>query len=168
MVGWILGKLKWLTILCAVGGPIVALACWQDGNRRRDVMAMGVQTEATIESATRVKRRRGGTSYKLDLSWTDAAGLKRKVEEVSISHALADKLIVDNRLAADTLPIKYMPGEAGSPKESENVVVLEDKAYQEQTDRELVYVGLGAGALGLVGAALFFLPRRRRHEAVAA
>lgn len=167
MVGWILGKLKWLTILCAVGGPIVALACWQDGNRRRDVMTMGVQTEATIESATRVKRRRGGTSYKLDLSWTDA-GLKRKVEEVSISHALADKLIADNRLAADTLPIKYMPGEAGSPKESENVVVLEDTAYQEQTDRELVYVGLGAGALGLVGAALFFLPRRRRHEAVAA
>ncbi len=36
MVGWVLGKLKWLTILCAVGGPIVALACWQDGTRRRD------------------------------------------------------------------------------------------------------------------------------------
>ena len=95
MVGWILGKLKWLTILCAVGGPVVALACWQDGNRRRDVMAMGIQTEATIESATRVKRRRGGTNYKLDLSWTDASGLKRTVEEVSISHALADKLAAE-------------------------------------------------------------------------
>ncbi|BAU91322.1 hypothetical protein MPPM_2717 [Methylorubrum populi] len=168
MVGWILGKLKWLTILCAIGGPIVAVACWQDGNRRQDVMAMGVQTEATIESATRVKRRRGGTSYKLDLSWTDGSGITRKVEEVSISHALADKLIVDNRLAADTLPIKYIPGEAGSSKESENVVVLDDTAYQEQTDRELVYVGTGAGILGLIGAALFFLPRRRRGEAIAA
>lgn len=165
---WLLGKLKWLTLLCAVGGPILALACWQDGNRRRDVMAMGVQTEATIESATRVKRRRGGTNYKLDLSWTDASGLKRKVEEVSISHALANQLIVDNRLAADTLAIKYMPGEAASPTESENVIVLEDTAYQEQTDRELVYVGTGAGVLGLIGAALFVLPRRRRNAAVAA
>lgn len=74
MFGWILGKLKWLTVLCAIGGPILAFACWQDGNRRRDVMAMGIQTEATIDSATRVKRRRGGTNYKLDLSWMDRGG----------------------------------------------------------------------------------------------
>ncbi|CAO4145688.1 LPXTG cell wall anchor domain-containing protein [Methylorubrum thiocyanatum] len=168
MVGWILGKLKWLTVLCAVGGPIVALACWQDGNRRRDVMAMGIQTEATVDSATRVKRRRGGTSYKLDLSWTDGGGVRRKVEEVSISHALAAQVIVDDKLAVERLPIKYIAGEAGSPKFDENVVILADTAHQEQTDQELVYVGSAAGFLGLIGAALFFLPRRRRREAVAA
>lgn len=169
MAGWILGKLKWLTVLCAVGGPILAFACWQDGNRRRDVMATGLQAEATIESATRVKRRRGGTSYKLDLSWTDAGGLRRKVEAVSISHALAAQVIVENRLAIDSLPIKYVPGESGSLKADENVIVLDDTAYQEQTDQELVYAGAGAGVLGLIGSALFFLPRRRRqHEAVTA
>ena len=167
MVGWILGKLKWIMILCAVGGPIVALACWQDGHRRRDVMAMGVQTEAAIDSATRVKRRRGGTTYKLDLSWADGGGLRHKAEGVSISHALAAQLIVDDQLAVASLPIKYIVGEAGSPKGDENVIVLDDTAHQEQTDRELIYVGSGAGVVGLIGAGLFFLPRRRR-EAVAA
>ncbi|MEH3119575.1 MAG: hypothetical protein PGN25_18830 [Methylorubrum populi] len=168
MVGWILGKLKWLAVLCAVGGPIVAFGCWQDGQRRREVMATGVQAEASIDGATRVKRRRGGTSYKLDLSWQDAGGLQRKAEGVSISHALAGQLIVENRLVADTLPIKYASADAGSPKADENVIILDDNAHQEQTDREMIYVGAGAGVLGLIASALFFLPWRRRREAVAA
>ncbi|WP_238253504.1 hypothetical protein [Methylorubrum podarium] len=131
-------------------------------------MAMGLQTEATIDGATRVKRRRGGTTYTLDLSWTDGGGLKRKVEEVSVSPALAAQLIADNHLVVDRIPIKYIPGEAGSPKQDENIIVLDDTAYQEKTDEELVYAGAGAGVLGLAGSALFFLPRRRRRDAVAA
>jgi len=168
MVGWLLGKLKWLTVLCAIGGPILAFACWQDGNRRRDVMAMGIQTEATIDSATRVKRRRGGTNYKLDLSWMDRGGLRRQAEGVSISHALAAQVIVDNQLAIDRLSIKYIAGEAGSLRADDNIIILDDTAHQERTDAELVYVGMGAGVVGLIGAAVFFLPRRRRRDAVAA
>ncbi len=167
MVGWILGKLKWLAVLCAVGGPILAVACWQDGERRKEVMATGIQAEAAIDSATRVKRRRGGTSYKLDLSWTDAGGLRHRAEGVSISHALAEQIIVDDKLVADALAIKYAKAEAGS-KGDENVIVLADTAHQSDSDEAMIYVGAGAGILGLIGSGLFFLPRRRRTEAVAA
>ncbi len=171
MVGWIVGKLKWLLLVCAVGGPILALSCWYDGNRRRDVMANGVQATASIESATRVKRRRGGTSYKLDLVWSDAGGLRRRAEEVSISHGLARQIVVDDRLVVGDLPIKYMPvGTTSSDRvdPSENLILLDDTAHQEQTDREMVYLGSGAGVVGLLGAALMFLPWRRRREPVPA
>jgi hypothetical protein len=174
MVGWIVGKLKWVLVICAVGGPVVALSCWQDANRRREVMASGVETVAAIDSATRVKRRRGGTTYKLDLSWRDPGGLQHRAEEVTISHELARQIIVEDRLTVGSLPIKYMRGEAGAGQGSregasaaENLIILPDTAHQEQTDQELVYVGAGAGLAGLIGSALMFLPRRRREPVAA-
>ncbi len=185
MVGWIVGKLKWLLVICAVGGPIVALSCWHDGNRRRDVMANGVETVAAIDNATRLKRRRGGTTYKLDLSWRDAGGLEHKVEDVTISHELARQIIVDDRLTVGSLPIKYMRSEAGAGQgsgqgsgegtkasargsaPSENLIVLPDAAHQERTAEELVYVGAGVGVVGALGCALVFRPRRRRDPVAA-
>lgn len=169
MVGWIVGKLKWLLVICALGGPIVALSCWHDGNRRRDVMANGVETVAVIDNATRVKRRRGGTTYKLDLSWRDAGGVAHRAEDVSISHEFARQIIVDDRLMAASLPIKYMrAGTTEGASASENLVVLPDTAHQERTDAELVAIGAGVGGVGVLGCALMFLPWRRRREAVPA
>jgi nitrate reductase gamma subunit len=43
---------------------------------------------------------------------------------------------------------------------------LDDTAHQERSDQELVYAGMGAGVVRLIGAPLFFL--RRRRDAVAA
>ncbi|AWN36807.1 hypothetical protein [Methylobacterium radiodurans] len=169
MVGWIVGKLKWLLVICAVGGPIVTLSCWHDGNRRREVMANGVETVAAIDNAKRVKRRRGGTTYKLDLSWRDAGGVEHRVEDVTISHEFARQIIVEDRLVAASLPIKYMRGGTGEGTlASENLIVLPDTAHQEQTDAELVYVGAGVGVVGVIGCALMFRPRRRRREPVPA
>ncbi|CAO4141133.1 hypothetical protein [Methylorubrum extorquens] len=45
---------------------------------------------------------------------------------------------------------------------------MDDTAHQERTDLELVYAGMGAGVVRLIGATLFFLPRRRQCDAVAA
>lgn len=169
MVGWIVGKLKWLLVICMVGGPIVALSCWQDGLRRQEVMSEGIEAVAAIEAATRVKRRRSGTTYKLDLSWNDAGGLRHDAKDVTISHDLARQVIVEDRLIANALPIKYMRAssdsrERGSTLAGENLIILPDSAYQEQSDHELIYVGAGAGIFGLIGSALMFLPWRRRRE----
>ncbi|BDL39915.1 MULTISPECIES: hypothetical protein [Methylorubrum] len=43
---------------------------------------------------------------------------------------------------------------------------MDDTAHQERTDWELVYAGMGAGVVRLIGATLFF--QRRRRDAVAA
>lgn len=45
-------------------------------------------------------------------------------------------------------------------------IILDDTAHQERTDWELVYAGMGAGVVRLIGATLFF--QRRRRDAVAA
>lgn len=171
MVDWIVGKLKWLLLVCMVGGPIVAFGCWQDGERRREVMAGGTETVADIDGATRVKRRRGGTTYKLDLAWDDGNGQRHIANDVTISPEFARQVIVNDRLTVGSLAIKFMPSpgdgatrDDGLAVEKENLIILHDTAHQEQTDQELVYVGAGAGIFGMIGSALMFLPWRRRRE----
>ncbi|WP_158020088.1 hypothetical protein [Methylorubrum extorquens] len=45
---------------------------------------------------------------------------------------------------------------------------MDDTAHQEGADGELVYAGIGAGVVRLIGATLFFLRRCRQCDAVAA
>ena len=44
------------------------------------------------------------------------------------------------------------------------MIIADDAAKQADQDREMIYVGAGAGAIGIVGSALFFLLGRRRSE----
>lgn len=160
MLGWLFGKIKWLLIIAAIGGPGLAFFSWQDAERRKTVMADGIETEATIEGATRTKGRRSGTSYKIDLSWTDAQGKARTAKDIGISRSYADKIIIADKLMAGTTRIRYL----AEPGESENLIVSADENAQETTDQEMIYVGGGAGAVGLAGLALIFLVGRRRQQ----
>lgn len=160
MLGWLFGKLKWILLIAAVGGPALAFFCWQDAQRRQDVMARGIEATASIDGATRTKRRRGGTSYKIDLSWNDAQGTARTAKEVGISTAYANRIIADNKLTADTTKIRYIADEGDAP----NVIISDDASHQEQTDQEMVVVGGVAGGVGIIGSALIFLLGRRRQQ----
>ncbi|MCE4224247.1 hypothetical protein HCU64_10835 [Methylobacterium sp. C25] len=159
MQGWLFGKLKWLLLIAAIGGPVLAFFCWQDGERRKDVMARGVETTASIDGATRTKGRRSGTSYKIDLSWTDAQGTRHKAKDVSVSTEYADRIIVDNKIAVDSTKIRYIADGAETP----NLIISDDESHQEETDRIMIYVGAGAGIIGLLGSGLIFSRSRRRQ-----
>jgi hypothetical protein len=161
MQGWLFGKLKWLLLIAAVGGPALAFFCWQDGERRKDVMAHGVDATAAIDGATRTKGRRGGTTYKIDLTWTDAQGNTQTAKEVSVSSSFANRIIVDNKITVDSTRIRYLADGSDKP----NLIVSDDETNQEETDQAMVYVGAGAGLIGLIGSGLIFgLGRRRQPQ----
>lgn len=159
MLAWIFGKLKTLLLLAAIGGPALAGYMWWDEMRIRDVETRGIETVATIESATRVKRRRGGTSYDVDLAWQDKAGKQRNAKRVAVSTAFAGLIIRDDRIIRDKLRIKYLPDEIDATP-----ILVEDAGRQAETDRDLMWVGAGAGAVGLVGWLLMLLAGRRRQQ----
>jgi hypothetical protein len=161
IIGWIAGKIKWLLLIAAVGGPVVAYMSWQDGERVKKVVAEGIEAQASVEGATRTKRRRSGTSYTVDLAWKDASGQDRKAEKVSISHQFANRIISNDRLTVDTLPIKYLATEQGK----DSVIIRDDADQQADLDHEMIYVGAGAGIIGILGSGLWFLLGRRRPEA---
>lgn len=160
IVGWITGKIKWLLLIAAIGGPVLAFFSWQDGERVRKIAAQGIEAQASVEGATRTKRRRGGTSYSVDLAWKDAAGKDRTAEKISVSTQFANRIIANDKLTVDSLKIKYLPDEPGK----DAVIIADDAAKQADQDSEMIYVGAGAGAIGIVGSALFFLLGRRRQE----
>ncbi len=160
IVGWITGKIKWLLLIAAIGGPVLAFFSWQDGERVRTIAAKGIEAQASVEGATRTKRRRGGTSYSVDLAWKDAAGKDRSAEKVSVSNEFANRIVRNDKLTVDTLKIKYLPDEPGK----DAVIIADDAARQADQDSEMIYVGAGAGAIGILGSGLFFLLGRRRSE----
>jgi hypothetical protein len=160
IIGWIAGKIKWALLLAAIGGPVIAYFSWQDGERIRRIAAQGVETQASVEGATRSRSKRGVTSYAIDLAWKDAAGQDRKAEKISVSRQFADRIIANDRLTVGSLRIKYLPDEPGKS----GVVLVEDAAKQAETDSEMIYVGAGAGLIGIVGSGLFFLGGRRRER----
>ena len=160
MIGWIFGKLKSLFLLAALGGPALAGFMWWDAEHIKDVETRGVEATAAINGATRVKRRRGGTSYEIDLGWKDQKGEARAATAVSISNAFADHIIRDEKIIRDTVRIKYLADDLDAKP-----ILLEDAARQADTDRELIWVGAGAGVIGICGSLIFFLSARRKRTA---
>ena len=158
--GWIVGKIKWLLLIAAIGGPVLAYTGWEDGQRLKLVQAAGITATASIDGGTRTKRRRSGTTHKVNLSWTDAQGKARSAQDVLISRRLADRIIVGDSLVVDQMPIKYM----AAVEDNENVIILDDQAEKADTNAGMIALGAGGGAFGLVGAGLMFWLGSRRRE----
>src|SRR5262245_55842230 len=158
MLAWLIDKVRWLLLVAAVGGPALAYYSWSDAERIRDVETNGVEAVAVIEGATRTQRRRGGTSYSLDLAWKDSKGAVRKAEKVAVSRGFADKIIQNDKLTRDALRIKYLRDDP-----TVTPVLVEDANRQEEQDAFMVQAGVGAGAVGIAGSALMLLLRRRRQ-----
>lgn len=150
---WIVGKLKWLFIIAAIGGPVFAFLGWTDVNRVNNVMAKGVEAEARITSAVRKKGRRSGTSYYVNLAWKDASGTEHTADDIRVSTALAGRLFQNDRFdSSRPVRIKYL---ADQP-DKDGVVIVADAKESLQTDQFMLYAGGIVGAVGLFGCALVF------------
>jgi hypothetical protein len=74
--------------------------------RLERLLTRGLTAEATIDGVD-VHRSRYGTTYKLNLSWTDAAGATRH-QTVGLSEDFAPKIVSYDRATRSSLPIKYL------------------------------------------------------------
>jgi hypothetical protein len=160
MIAWILGRVKWLFLVAAVGGPVLAYIGYSEATEIRDVMARGRDATALIDSGTIKKGRKSGTSYTLNLSWDEGGGRTRTVEKVSISSNMADAVIVGDKIVRDKVKIKYL---ADAP--DIKPVIVEDAARRLQNQDDMLPVGVGAGVVGAIGAA--FMLMRDRKKALA-
>lgn len=147
-----MGKLKWLLVIAAIGGPVSAFLGWQDVDRVNNVLAKGVEGNATIVSAVRKKGRKSGTSYYVNLAWKDASGSDRTASDIRVSNAMAGRLFQNDRIMVDSVKIKYL---ADQP-EKEGLVLVDDAKEEIELDRFMMYGGAIAGAIGLLGCGFVF------------
>ncbi|SIQ73516.1 hypothetical protein [Bosea sp. TND4EK4] len=146
----------WVWPMAASVGFVVSISSWRDGARIQQIAVEGIKAQASVERISR-KRTRSGTEYALDLAWTDTAGQPRKAATVSISGHLAQRILPNDKLAVDTLPVRYLPGET-----SESSAVLEDDAETQRKHQDvLTNWGIALSAVGLSGLAVIFFIRRR-------
>ncbi|BAT60625.1 hypothetical protein GJW-30_1_03173 [Variibacter gotjawalensis] len=164
IVGWILAKVKWLLLIAAVGGPIMAFISWNDAQHRQKVAKDGIEATAAIDGATRTKRKRGGTSYTVNLKWKDKNGKDMSADKVAVSNAYANQIIMGDRLRVATTRIKYLPAAENVVDAETGVIITADNDRQETTDGEMVYLGSGAGLVGILGFGAFWFFGRRREE----
>jgi hypothetical protein len=162
ILAWIVDRLRWLFLIVTGIGVVLVYLGWTDAARIRDLQANGVVATATIEGATRTKRRRGGESYTLKLSWRDAKGTLQTSDRVSVSNAFALRIIRDGKIMLNQVRIKYLADIDSEP------LVIDDASRQAETDDFMLTIGAYLTGGGAVGALLFFLLARRRRDAVAA
>jgi hypothetical protein len=153
MVAWILGKLKWLGLILALGPMAFAYFEYESAARDTLFAREGKEAVATIEGATKSTGRRRGTSYSANLSWRDDAGQTRRADKVSISSSLADKLFADNKIVRDSVKIRYIPNDpSASP-----MVTEERTPTVREPVRAVVNMLPLLVPISLIGAALFFV-----------
>jgi hypothetical protein len=163
MIGWLIGRIKWLFVVALLGGPVLAYFGWEEKQRFAEIEAKGVSAQAVVTGATETKRRRGGKSYSVDLAWKDAKGTPMKAEKVSISQTMANEIISASTVKAAVVPIKYI---ADQP--DVKPMIVHDAARLADGDELMIKLGLGAGGLGLLGTLGFFLLGRRKSAEGAA
>lgn len=138
-----------------MAGPGWAYYSWTELEKIKHVAADGTEVTATVDGGESRSGRRSGTSYTIHVIWPGAGDIQH-AEDVNITSEYAKKIIADDMLLIETAQIKYMPDDSGA------VVVVED-IPQLQADKDLmIWLGIGAGIVGLIGSAIFFLVGRRR------
>jgi hypothetical protein len=163
IVAWLVDRLRWLFLIAAGIGVVLVYMGYTDGARIRDLQANGVEATANIEGATRTKRRRGGESFTLKLSWRDAKGNALTSDSVPVSNTFANRVIRGGRIMLGSVRIKYLPdGSDIAP------LVIEDADSQTEKDDFMLKLGLGlTGGGGVLALLMFLLARRRREVAPA-
>ncbi len=151
-------QLKWVLLAASVAGPGFAYWSYTEAGKIEQVVASGVEAEAFVAGGTVTSGRRRGTTYKLDTIWADAEGAQHQ-DEIAISSEYAQQVIVDDTLQIETVHVKYVPGNAELPTS-----IAEAAATQLADKRLMVWLGIGAGIIGAIGSALFFVFGRNKKE----
>ena len=153
-----LSNIKWALLIAVVAGPAFAIWSFMQVQTFQRIGAEGVEATAVIDGGEVSKGRRSGTSYKIHAIW-DANGTER-AEDISISSEYAGKIIDGDYLTIEQAQIKYLPNE---PEVA--AVVAEDLPQQIADSQLMIYFGIGAGVVGAIGSAIFFLAGRKKKEA---
>ena len=154
LANW-LSNIKWALLLAIFAGPAFAYWSYTEVQKFNRISAEGVEATAVIDGGESHSGRRSGTTYKVHAIW-DANGTER-AENITISSAYAHKIIQDDYLTIESAQIKYLPNEPTA-----EAVVVEDIPNQIENSTLMIYLGAGAGVVGLIGSAIFFLGGRKK------
>jgi hypothetical protein len=157
MFGRWLNNLKWALVLAIFAGPAVAYFTWTEANAIRHVVADGVRADAVVDGGMVRSGRRSGRSYTLHAIWQTEAG--QRAEDVKISTTFADQIILDDAIMIDAVSLLYLPSEPDAP-----IVVADDADNQLADKQNLIWLGIGAGILGLVVSPIWFLIEARNRK----
>jgi hypothetical protein len=153
-----LSNLKWALVIAIFAGPGFAFWSFTEAQTLKRVMADGAEATAIVEGGESTSGRRRGTTYKIHAIWTDQAGAER-AESITISSEYAGKIIEDDFLMIDSVVVKYLANEPDVP-----AIVAEDGPTQIADKELMMWLGGGAGVIGLIGSAIFFLMGRKKPE----
>jgi hypothetical protein len=152
-----LSNLKWALVLAIFAGPGFAYWSFTEAQTTKRIMAEGVEATAVVDGGEIRSGRRSGTSYKIHAIWTDAAGAER-AENIPISSEYAGKILdEEDYLLIESVVVKYLANEPAVP-----AIVAEDGPTQVADKELMIMLGAGAGVVGLIGSALFFLVGRKK------
>jgi hypothetical protein len=157
LANW-LSNIKWALLLAIVAGPGFAVWSFMEMQTFQRIGAEGTEAAAVIDGGESRSGRRSGTTYKIHAIW-DANGTER-AENITISSEYAGKIIDGDYLLIESAQIKYLPNEP-----SVEAVVVEDLPQRIADAQLMIYLGIGAGVVGLIGSAIFFLTGRKKKEA---
>lgn len=148
-------QIKWLLLIAIVAGPGWAYYNWTELEKIKLVAAEGAEVAAVIDGGESRSRRRSGTSYTIHAIWPGEGNVQH-AEDISISSEYAKKIIADDMLLIETAQIKYMSDGSGP-------TIVVDDIPQQQADKQLmIWLGIGAGVIGAIASAIFFIAGRRR------
>jgi len=153
-----LSNLKWALVIAIFAGPAIAYFSYTEAQTFKRIAAEGVEATAVVDGGESRSGRRSGTTYKIHAIWTDAKGAER-AENIEVSSEYAHSIIEGDYLTVDSVNVKYLP------EEPDTQAIVATDATQRIADKELVmWLGVGGGVLGLIGAPIFFLAGRKKPE----
>jgi hypothetical protein len=155
LANW-LSQWKWALVIAIFAGPAFAYWSFTEGQTFKRIMADGIETTAVVDGGESRTRRGVTTSTKIHAIWTDANGAER-AESIEVSSEYAKKIIDGDYLVIEEAKIKYLPDEPDV-----EAIVTEDGPQRVKDEEMMMYLGGGAGVIGLIGAPIVFLAGRKK------
>ncbi len=123
------------------------------------------RAKAHITNHNTIHGKGDSTDYKINISWSDAAGKKREVENLSVSDDVWKRLASGDRLVTSEIPIKYLESD-----QEPRAILVWDADETLRLDLLVIYVGAGFTVLGIAilcdGAKVFSRFRERLSRGV--
>lgn len=156
-MGWLFGRIRWILIIAALGGPVFAYLGYNTQNEIKHLKENGEVTMAFLDGLTMISKRRSGDSYEADIIWIDTAGNEQSETGIKIDGDFAKTLFSGDALVVDQVEIVYLPD---APDMKPHLTGSLDG--EKETAKLMFFGGIIAGVIGIIGTALMFLTGRKK------
>jgi hypothetical protein len=136
-------RLKLLAIVALVAGPILCYTGYSKKQIHEKIVAEGVKVDGVITGGESTKRRRSGTTYKFDISFTTKEG-RSMSSNLVVPKSFVDAHVTGDTITSDKVDVIYLPSD---PSKCEVVGV-------ESDHQAMLYGGALAGVVGMVGTGM--------------